>query len=57
MRTIGLIGAISWESTAAHYCLINDGRRDRLWSLPSAQCELWSFNFVEIVVLQHAVRA
>ncbi|NEE34729.1 aspartate/glutamate racemase, partial [Streptomyces sp. SID7982] len=38
MRTIGLIGGMSWESTAEYYRLINEYTRDRLGGLHSARC-------------------
>lgn len=53
MRTIGLIGGMSWESSAEYYRIINQGVRDRLSLTASARCILWSFNFAEIEELQH----
>ena len=53
MRTIGLIGGMSWESSAEYYRILNQGVRDRLGPTASASCLLWSFNFAEIEVLQH----
>lgn len=53
MRTIGLIGGMSWESSAEYYRILNQGIRDRLGPTASAQCLLWSFNFAEIEDLQH----
>lgn len=53
MRTIGLIGGMSWESSAEYYRLINQGVRDRLGPTASASCLLWSFNFADIEALQH----
>lgn len=53
MRTIGLIGGMSWESSAEYYRLLNQGVRDRLGPTTSASCLLWSFNFAEIEALQH----
>ncbi|MGN6621240.1 MAG: aspartate/glutamate racemase family protein [Sphingomonas sp.] len=53
MRTIGLIGGMSWESSAEYYRIINQGVRDRLGPTASASCLLWSFNFAEIEELQH----
>ena len=52
MRTIGLIGGLSWESTAEYYRLINQGARDRLGPSASARLLLWSCNFAEIEALQ-----
>ena len=53
MRTIGLIGGMSWESSAEYYRILNEGVRDRLGPTASARCLLWSFNFAEIEALQH----
>ncbi len=53
MRTIGLIGGMSWESSAEYYRIMNEGIRDRRGSTASAQCLLWSFDFSEIEELQH----
>jgi aspartate racemase len=55
-KVIGLLGGMSWESSAEYYRLINEGVRDRLGSLHSARCLLWSFDFAEIEALQHAGR-
>lgn len=54
MRSIGLIGGMSWESSATYYRLLNVGVRDRLGPTASARCILWSFDFAEIEALQHA---
>ncbi len=54
MKTIGLIGGMSWESSAEYYRLLNQGVRDQLGPTASARCLLWSFNFAEIEALQHA---
>jgi len=53
MRTIGLIGGMSWESSAEYYRILNEGFRDRLGPTASARCLLWSFDFSEIEALQH----
>ena len=45
MRTIGLIGGMSWESTATYYRLVNQGIRDRLGPLRSAELLLASVDF------------
>lgn len=50
---IGLIGGMSWESSAEYYRIINEGARDRLGPTASARCLLWSFDFAEIEALQH----
>ncbi|MFE5948449.1 aspartate/glutamate racemase family protein [Streptomyces sp. NPDC056480] len=52
MRTIGLIGGMSWESTAEYYRLLNEFTRDRLGGLHSARCVLYSVDFAEIEQLQ-----
>jgi aspartate racemase len=54
MKTIGLIGGMSWESTAVYYRLLNQMARERLGGLHSAQVLLWSFDFAEIEALQAA---
>ena len=53
MRMIGLIGGMSWESSAEYYRILNQGIRDRRGPTASARCLLWSFNFAEIEELQH----
>lgn len=53
MRTIGLIGGMSWESSAEYYRILNRGVRDRMGPSASARCLLWSFDFAEIERLQH----
>lgn len=53
MRMIGLIGGMSWESSAEYYRILNQGVRDRLGPTASARCLLWSFDFSEIEELQH----
>lgn len=53
MRTLGLIGGMSWESTAHYYRLINEGVRDRLGGLHSAPLLLLSVDFAGIAALQH----
>ena len=45
MRTIGLIGGMSWESSAEYYRLINQQVRDRLGPLRSAQILMYSVDF------------
>lgn len=56
MRTIGLIGGMSWESSAAYYRLINQQVRDRLGPLRSAQLLMHSVDFGPIEQAQHAGR-
>lgn len=54
MRTIGLLGGMSWESSALYYRLLNEGVRDRLGGLHSARCVLLSVDFAGIEALQVA---
>jgi len=54
MKTIGLLGGMSWESSLEYYRLINQIVKARLGGLHSAQCLLWSFDFAEIEALQMA---
>ncbi len=54
MKTIGLLGGMSWESSLEYYRLINEGVKARLGGLHSARCLLWSFDFAEIEALQMA---
>lgn len=53
---IGLIGGMSWESSAEYYRIINQTVRERLGGLRSARCLMWSLDFGEIEALQHAGR-
>ena len=53
---IGLMGGMSWESSAEYYRIINQAVRDRLGGLRSARCLMWSFDFGEVEALQHAGR-
>jgi aspartate racemase len=52
MKTIGLIGGLSWESTAPYYRHVNEGVRERLGGLHSARIVLWSFDFAQVEALQ-----
>jgi aspartate racemase len=54
MKTIGLIGGMSWESTAVYYRLINTLVRERLGGLRSAEILLRSIDFDRVVALQRA---
>ena len=56
MKCIGLLGGMSWESTALYYQLLNEGVRDRLGGLHSARCVIHSVDFAEIEQLQHEDR-
>lgn len=55
-KIIGLIGGLSWESSAEYYRIINQRARARLGGLHSARCLMWSFDFAEIEALQQAGR-
>jgi aspartate racemase len=48
MKTLGLIGGISWISTAEYYKLINEGINAQLGGLNFAQCIIYSFNYADI---------
>ncbi len=52
MRTIGLIGGLSWESTALYYRYMNEQVKERLGGLHSAKLLLWSFDMEDISILQ-----
>jgi aspartate racemase len=54
MKTIGLIGGMSWESSAEYYRLINEHVQERLGGVHSARCILYSFDFAEIEELQRS---
>ena len=54
MKTIGLIGGMSWESTIVYYQLLNRMARERLGGLHSAELVMWSFDFARIEALQAA---
>ena len=53
MRTIGLLGGMSWESTATYYRLINETVRERLGALHSAELVLYSVDFEPLERMQH----
>ncbi|KQV52079.1 aspartate/glutamate racemase family protein [Massilia sp. Root335] len=55
-KIIGMLGGMSWASSAEYYRLINEGVRDRLGGLHSARCLMWSFDFDDIAVLQRSDR-
>ena len=56
MKTIGLIGGMSWESTIPYYRQINEQVKTRLGGLHSARIILFSVDFQEVERLQHADR-
>ena len=53
MKTIGLIGGMSWESTANYYKQINEGIKREMGGLHSAKICMYSVDFDEIEKLQH----
>ncbi|MDB5613662.1 MAG: aspartate/glutamate racemase family protein [Devosia sp.] len=56
MKTIGLIGGMSWESTATYYRLINEAVRLQRGGLHSAEIAMRSLDFTRVVALQKAGR-
>lgn len=56
MKTIGLIGGMSWESSIEYYKIINESVRAKLGGLHSAKCIMYSVDFAEIESLQHQAR-
>ncbi|UTW09514.1 aspartate/glutamate racemase family protein [Pseudomonas benzenivorans] len=52
MRPLGILGGMSWESTASYYRLLNQGVRERLGGLHSAPLLLHSVDFAQIAELQ-----
>jgi aspartate racemase len=55
-KIIGMLGGMSWKSSAEYYRLVNEGVRDRLGGLHAARCLMWSFDFDDIAVLQREDR-
>jgi aspartate racemase len=53
MKTIGLIGGMSWESSLEYYRIVNETTKAKLGGLHSAKCILYSVDFAEIEILQH----
>lgn len=53
MKTIGLLGGMSWESTAGYYRTINEGIKNSLGGLHSAKIAMYSVDFDTIEKLQH----
>lgn len=53
MQLIGLIGGLSWESTAEYYRILNRGAQAKLGGVHSARSLIYSFDFGEIEALQH----
>jgi len=53
MKTVGLLGGMSWESSVGYYRTINEGIKDRLGGLHSAKIAMFSVDFAPIEKLQH----
>jgi len=56
MKTIGLIGGMSWESSLEYYRIINETVRTKLGGLHSAECVMYSVDFAPIEALQRQGR-
>ena len=56
MKTIGMIGGMSWESSIEYYRIINEAVRSELGGLHSAKSIMYSVEFAEIEALQHQNR-
>jgi|HubBroStandDraft_4_1064222.scaffolds.fasta_scaffold216181_2 aspartate racemase len=52
MRTLGLLGGMSWESSAVYYRQLNEGVRQRLGGQHSARLVMWSADFAPIATMQ-----
>ncbi|MGA2363269.1 MAG: aspartate/glutamate racemase family protein [Candidatus Aminicenantales bacterium] len=53
MKTIGLVGGMSWESTLEYYRIINETVKEKLGGFHSAKMVLYSVDFAEVETLQH----
>lgn len=56
MKTIGLIGGMSWESSAEYYRIINEKVKEKLGGLHSAKCLMYSVDFAEVEKLQQQAK-
>lgn len=56
MKTIGLIGGMSWKSSIEYYRIINEAVKAQLGGFHSAKSIMYSVNFAEIEILQHQNR-
>jgi aspartate racemase len=54
VRTIGLLGGMSWESSIEYYRMLNEAVRDRRGGLHSSECVMWSVDFAPIEQLQRS---
>lgn len=57
MKTIGLIGGMSWESSSEYYRIINEEVKHRLGGLHSAKSILYSVDFEELEICNLNIRA
>lgn len=53
MKTIGMIGGMSWESSLEYYRIVNQAVKEKLGGFHSAQCILYSLDFDDVEKLQH----
>ncbi len=53
MKTIGMIGGMSWESSLEYYRIMNQAVKEKLGGFHSAQCILYSLDFDDVEKLQH----
>ena len=53
MKTIGMIGGMSWESSLEYYRIVNETVKEKLGGFHSAECILYSVDFAEVEDLQH----
>lgn len=56
MKTIGMLGGMSWESSIEYYRIVNETVKERLGGLHSAKSVMYSVDFAEIETLQHEGR-
>jgi aspartate racemase len=56
MKTIGMLGGMSWESSIEYYRIVNETVKEKLGGLHSAQSLMYSVDFAEIEALQHEDR-
>jgi len=56
VKTIGLIGGMSWESSIEYYRIINESTKAKLGGLHSAKSIMYSVDFAEVEILQHQGR-
>jgi aspartate racemase len=56
MKTIGMIGGMSWESSLEYYRIVNETVKEKLGGLHSAKTVMYSVDFAEIEILQHEGR-